>query len=137
MIGISQNLLDAQSLYLTANTESIYFGSWLDLHEGPVVVESPPNTLGMVNDFFFRYVADMGNAGPDKGKGGKYLFLPPDWEGEVPDGYYTFRSPTHGNLLFWRGFVVTATPLLPSNRSRNLSRFILWPGRLIATKCDS
>ena len=42
--------------------------------DGPMVVESPPNTLGMVNDFFFRYVADLGNAGPDKGKGGKYLF---------------------------------------------------------------
>ena len=58
------------------------------------VVESPPNTLGMVNDFFFRYVADLGNAGPDKGKGGKYLFLPPDWKGETPGGYFTFRSPT-------------------------------------------
>lgn len=110
VVGIFQNLLDARSLYLTANTESIYFGCWLDLREGPVVVESAPNTLGMVNDFFFRYVADLGNAGPDKGKGGKYLFLPPDWEGDVPDGYFTFRSPTYGNLLFWRGFVVDGDP---------------------------
>ncbi len=61
--------------------------SVLDLRDGPVVVESPPNTLGMVNDFFFRYVADMGNAGPDKGQGGKYLYLPPDWEGEEPEGF--------------------------------------------------
>ena len=64
----------------------------------------------MVNDFFFRYVADMGNAGPDKGKGGKYLFLPPGWDGEVPDGYFTFRSPTSGNLMFWRGFLVDGKP---------------------------
>ena len=42
----------------------------------PGLVESPPNTLGLVDDFWFRYVADLGNAGPDKGKGGKFLFLP-------------------------------------------------------------
>ncbi len=110
VVGIFQNLMDSRSLYLTANTESIYFGCWLDLSEGPVVVESAPNTLGMVNDFFFRYVADLGNAGPDKGQGGKFLFLPPDWEGDVPDGYFTYRSPTYGNLLFWRGFVKDGDP---------------------------
>ena len=27
----------------------------------------------------------MGNAGPDKGKGGKFLLLPPDYKGAVPD----------------------------------------------------
>jgi hypothetical protein len=75
-----------------------------------MVVESPPNTLGMVNDFFFRYVADLGMAGPDRGKGGKYLFLPPEWKGDVPDGYFTYRSPTYGNLLFWRGFLVEGDP---------------------------
>jgi len=64
----------------------------------------------MVNDFFFRYVADLGNAGPDKGKGGKFLFLPPGWEGETPDGYFTYQSPTFGNFLFWRGFLVDGKP---------------------------
>jgi len=110
MIFITENLLDSRSLFLTANTDSVYFGGWLDLKDGPVVVESPPNTLGMVNDFFFRYVTDMGNAGPDQGKGGKYLFLPPGWEGEAPEGYFTYSSPTYGNLIFWRGFLVDGDP---------------------------
>ena len=110
VISITETLMDAHSLYLTANTESVYIGSVLDLREGPVVVESPPNTLGMVNDHFFRYVSDMGNAGPDKGKGGKYLYLPPDWEGDVPEGYFTYRSPTFRNLMFWRGFLVDGDP---------------------------
>jgi len=110
MLFITENLLDSRALFLTPNTESVYFGGWLDLSKGPVVVESPPNTLGMVNDFFFRYVADMGNAGPDKGQGGKYLFLPPGWEGEVPEGYFTFRSTTYGNWIFWRGFLVDRNP---------------------------
>ena len=109
-IFITEDLLDSRALFLTANTESVYFGGWLDLSEGPVVVESPPNTLGMVNDFFFRYVADLGNAGPDKGQGGKYLFLPPGWEGEVPEGYFAFHTPTLGNWIFWRGFLVDRDP---------------------------
>ena len=109
-IFIMEDLLDSRALFLTANTESVYFGGWLDLREGPVVVESPPNTLGMVDDFFFRYVADLGNAGPDRGQGGKYLFLPPGWEGDVPEGYFTYRSPTYGNWIFWRGFLVDGDP---------------------------
>lgn len=109
-ISITETLLDARALYLTPNTESVYIGGPLDLRNGPVVVESPPNTLGMVNDRFFRYVADMGNAGPDRGEGGKFLFLPPDWEGEEPEGYYTYRSPTYRNLMFWRGFLVDGDP---------------------------
>lgn len=110
VVGIYEDLLDARTLVLTPNTESIYIGTWLDLSEGPMVVESPPNTLGMVNDLFMRYVTDMGNAGPDKGKGGKFLILPPDWEGEVPDGYFVARSQTYGNLVFWRGFLVDGDP---------------------------
>jgi hypothetical protein len=109
-ISITETLLDARALYLTPNTESVYIGGMLDLRDGPVVVESPPNTLGMVNDRFFRYVSDMGNAGPDRGQGGKFLYLPPDWEGEVPEGYFTFRSPTYRNLMFWRGFLVDGDP---------------------------
>ena len=110
VVLITEELMDSKSLYLTPNTESIYTGAWLDLKHGPMVVESPPNTLGMLNDFFFRYVADLGNAGPDRGKGGKYLFLPPDYEKDVPDGYFEYRSPTYGNLIFWRGFLVDGDP---------------------------
>jgi hypothetical protein len=105
IVMITEELLDSRSLYLTANTESVYAGTWLDLKRGPMVVESPPNTRGMLNDFFFRYVADLGNAGPDRGRGGRYLFLPPDYEGDVPEGYFVYRSRTYGNLLFWRSFL--------------------------------
>lgn len=109
-IGIFENLMDARSLFLTGNTESVYAMSWLDLKNGPVVVESAPNTLGIVNDFWFRYVADMGNAGPDKGKGGKFLFLPPEYQGEIPPGYFVVKPPTYNNMLLWRGFLEGADP---------------------------
>ncbi len=109
-VGIFEELMDSKTLFLTANNESVYAMTWLDLKDGPVVVESPPNTLGLLDDFWFQYVTDLGNAGPDKGQGGKFLFLPPDYEGEEPDGYYTYRSSTFGNVLFWRGFLVEGDP---------------------------
>ena len=90
---IFESLMDSRSLFLTANTESIYAVAWLNLKNGPIVVESPPNTLGLADDLWFRYVTDLGIAGPDKGKGGKFLFLPPDFTGTAPEGYYTFKSP--------------------------------------------
>ena len=85
-------------------------GGWLDLKDGPIVVETPPNILGFVNDFWFHYVTDMGNAGPDKGKGGKFLFLPPGYKGEIPKGYFVCRSATYGNWLIARGFLVDGSP---------------------------
>ncbi len=107
---IFETLMDARSLFLTANTESIYAMAWLNLKDGPVVVESPPNTLGLVDDFWFHYVTDMGNAGPDKGKGGKFLFLPPGYQGEVPEGYFVFRPKTFGSWIGTRGFQVNSDP---------------------------
>jgi len=70
-VGIFEQLMDARTLFLTANTESVYAMTWLDLKDGPMVVESAPNTLGILDDFFFGYVTDLGNAGPDMGKGGQ------------------------------------------------------------------
>ena len=102
---IMENLMDSKSLYLTPNTESIYSMMWLDTSNGPLVIETAPNVLGIIDDHWFKYVADFGNAGPDKGKGGKYLLLPPGYKGEVPEGYFVMHSPTYGNLMFYRGFL--------------------------------
>ena len=66
---IMENLMDSKSLYLTPNTESIYHMAWLDVSDGPLVIETPPNVLGIIDDHWFKYVGDFGNAGPDKGKG--------------------------------------------------------------------
>jgi hypothetical protein len=109
-VAIFETLMDSKSLWLTANSESIYASSWLDLKNGPIVVESPPNSLGLVDDFWFRYVTDLGNVGPDKGKGGKFLFLPPDYTGKVPEGYFVFKSSTYGNWFMIRGFKVNGDP---------------------------
>jgi hypothetical protein len=108
---IMEDLMDSKSLFLTPNTESVYNLMWLDTREGPLVIETPPDVLGVIDDHWFQYVTDFGRVGPDKNQGGKFLLLPPDYKGEVPkdkkDGgeYFVLHSKTYGNLSFWRGFV--------------------------------
>jgi hypothetical protein len=91
---------------LTANDNTIYNFIWLDTKKGPLAVEIPPEVLGAVNDFWYRWVADVGITGEDRGKGGKYLFLPPGYKGEIPAGYVVVRPSTYGNWLFFRAFLV-------------------------------
>ena len=102
---IMEDLMDSKSLFLTPNTASIYNMMWLDTKGGPLVLETPPNVLGVIDDHWFQYVTDFGRVGADKGQGGKYLLLPPGYEGEVPEGYFVRHSRTYGNLVFWRGFL--------------------------------
>jgi hypothetical protein len=105
-----ETLMDSKALFLTPNTTSVYMLSWLDLKDGPMVIETPPNVLGIIDDHWFHYVTDFGNAGPDKGKGGKFLILPPGYKGDVPDGYHVAHSNTYGNWVIWRGFQVNGDP---------------------------
>src|SRR5580704_16367801 len=105
-ILIFENLLDSKSLFLTGNTDSVYFSTWLNLKDGPLVIEAPPKVLAFLDDAWFQYVTDIGNAGPDKGQGGKYLVLPPGYSGEVPEGYFVARSRTYNLWLMGRGFKV-------------------------------
>jgi hypothetical protein len=105
-IGMTKDLLDARSLFLTAQTTTPYVFMCLDLKDGPVVAEVPPGVLGPVDDAFFRWVTDVGLTGPDQGKGGKYLFVPPGYTGELPSsGYFVVKLKTYTNLTFYRAFV--------------------------------
>lgn len=107
---IFEELMDSKSLWLTPNTVSVYMGCWMELGDEPMVIETPPNVLGFIDDAWFKYVIDFGNAGPDKGQGGKFLILPPGYEGTVPNGYFVARSETFGNWVIWRGFQVDGSP---------------------------
>ena len=78
---------------MTANNEVVYIISQLinTAETGPVVIETPKGGLGFAVDLFMRPLEDFGNLGPDKGEGGKYLFLPVGYDGEVPEGYFPVR----------------------------------------------
>ena len=105
-------LMDSNPLFLTGNTDTVYASAILDLkRDGPTVVEIPAGSgPGTLNDAWFRYVIDMGPTGPDRGKGGKYLILPPGYKGPEPKGYHVARSPSYVNWLILRGFLVDGKP---------------------------
>jgi hypothetical protein len=112
-IGVKDNevlvfseLMDAKSLFLTANADTIYVMGSLDLSKGPMVLETPPKFLGIVQDAWFRWVVDLGLPGPDRGEGGKYLIVPPGYSGELPDGgFFIARARTNGIVWFGRSFL--------------------------------
>ena len=103
---IWENLVHPKTVELTANDNTIYNFFWTDTHDGPLVAEIPPKVLGLIDDFWYRWVADVGITGADKGEGGKYLILPPGYTGEVPKGYFVVRPSTYGNWLVFRAFLV-------------------------------
>ncbi|MBP1775694.1 MAG: uncharacterized protein H6Q86_1700, partial [candidate division NC10 bacterium] len=105
-IGITEDLMDARSLFLTPNTTTVYVFTCINLKDGPMVVRVPPRVLGPVDDADFRWVVDVGLTGPDKGAGGDYLFVPPGYKGTLPaDGYHVAKPRTNRLAIFYRAFV--------------------------------
>jgi len=103
VLPIWKDRMDARALVPTPNADVIYSMSYLDLKKtGPLVVYAPPKVIGMFTDFYQRTLTDVGAAGPDRARGGLYLLLPPDYEGVIPNGYFTFKSPTYNVFLFFR-----------------------------------
>jgi hypothetical protein len=83
-IVIFEELMDSSSLFLTANADTVYYLGWIDLSKGPVVIDQPSDGLGAINDMWFQWVIDIGKPGPDRGLGGKYLIVGPDYDGRCP-----------------------------------------------------
>lgn len=103
---VFSELMDASSLFLTANADTLYIIGSLDLSNGPMVIEVPPQVLGTVQDAWFRWVIDMGMPGPDRGEGGKYLIVPPGYEGTLPQGQFNIaHSRTLHGVWFARAFL--------------------------------
>ncbi|MCX2721746.1 DUF1254 domain-containing protein [Roseibium sp. DSM 29163] len=93
-------------MVVTANTSTLYAYTYTDLaKDGPTVIEVPPGMLGFLNDAWQRFAGNMGVTGPDKGKGGKYLVVPPGYTGDVPDGYFLLKPSTNRNFMFLRGSI--------------------------------
>jgi hypothetical protein len=128
--GIFEGLYNARSLLLTPNTTTIYVLGCTDLSNGPLVMELPSGILGLVDDVYMRYVGDVGNAGPDKGKGGKYLIVLTDYEGDLPDeGYYILRTPSYMNWLALRAFPGEGGAEAEAKRVKDQLRIYPWDVR--------
>jgi len=117
IMPIWKERLNAKTLVTTPNSDVIYGMGYVNLKEDSLlVIDVPPGMQGILDDFFQRplvsesdiegrkWAGDIGLPGPDKGKGAKYLLLPPDYKGPVPKGYYAYRSRTYNVFVFLRGF---------------------------------
>ena len=94
-VMLFDQLMDAKSLFLTGNSATVYVVPDLDLkRDGPTVVDAPQGLLGAANDGFFRFLDNI--------IGGKYLFVPPGYEGEIPEGYKVIRPDTYRVWVFLR-----------------------------------
>jgi hypothetical protein len=123
ILPIWKERLDPKTLVTTPNSDVIYAMSYVDMGEtGPIVFEAPPNLQGILLDFWQRpipvdggqFAGDVGLPGPDAGKGGKFLVLPPGYDGEVPEGYYVYRSGTNNLFIFLRAFYQDPANLTPA-----------------------
>mgnify|MGYP001816692265 CR=1 FL=1 len=92
---------------ITSNAATPYITAYTDLRKGPVVLEVPAKTekaslYGQVVDAWQSTIADVGPSGLDKGEGGKYLFIPPNYDKAVPVGYIPVQSTTYRISLVFR-----------------------------------
>jgi len=126
-IGVEDNdvlmfseLMDSQSLFLTGNSDTVYFISFVDVSDAPMVIDVPrlsaPSTiLGTIDDMWFNWVTDFGAPGPDRGNGGKYLIVGPDYEGTLPDGgFHLFHARTTRVCVLGRAFMIDNDPSGPA-----------------------
>ncbi|MBR1173999.1 DUF1254 domain-containing protein [Bradyrhizobium sp. KB893862 SZCCT0404] len=91
---------------LTPNPDSIYFMTFWNVKDGPIVLEIPPAQGGAITGNIVTAwqmpLEDAGPEGADKGRGGKYLILPPGYKGEVPAGYIPLQSDTFSGFALLR-----------------------------------
>jgi hypothetical protein len=123
VLPIWKDRLDPNTLVTTPNSDVIYAMSYVDMGDiGPIVFEAPPNLQGILLDFWQRpipvdggkFAGDVGLPGPDGGKGGKFLVLPPGYRGDISGGYYVYRSDTNNLFVFLRAFYRDPKDLSPA-----------------------
>ena len=108
---IFSELMGSESVFLTANADTVYFLGFVDLTSGPMVVETPPQALGVIDDMWWGWIIDFGLSGPDRGEGGRFLLVPPGYDGPLPDsGFHVGHSRTSRALLLGRSFMADDDP---------------------------
>jgi hypothetical protein len=122
-MAIWEKRLAATTLITTPNSDLIYGMVFVNLSDtGPLVFEAPPKLQGILLDFWQRpipvdggkFFGDVGLPGPDGGAGGKFLILPPGYSGDVPSGYYVYRSGTNNVFVFLRSFYLSLDDISPA-----------------------
>lgn len=97
----------------TPNASTNYIFFCFSLKDGPVVIDVPAavgaGLLGAITNAWDEPLTDIGPAGDDQGNGGKYLLLPPDFEGEPPSGFFPLRCSTYNGYALFRAIPAGST----------------------------
>jgi hypothetical protein len=104
----------------TGNNTTPYIIAYWTVKDDPVVIEIPGETedvslFGVMMDSWQRPVAEVGAAGADGGRGGKYLLLPPDYQGDIPLGYLVAHQKTYEGYFLLR-------PVIADTSESNLKK---------------
>lgn len=125
-IGISEGMLNANSIWLTANTTTPYVTSEIDVKDGPVILEVATPILGLLDNAAFKFTSRVGVTHPqDKGNGGKYFFYHSSYEGKLPDGYIHVETDGYQHWLLVR--IITTPSTLTSDVSSLKETMKLYP----------
>lgn len=95
---------ESQQRILTANQDTIYMSGVLDLSKGPMVIDVPAGLLGTMNNIWQQPLVDLGGPfSPEQNKGGRFLVLPPNYDGPMPAiSYHVVTSDTNTVIFYLR-----------------------------------
>ncbi len=101
---LQENSAEQQHLVLTGNQDTVYLGGVLDLREGPVVMELPQGLLGTLNNIWQEPLVDLGGPfSPEQSRGGRFLILPPGYDGPLPQfHHHVIKSDTNTVIFYLR-----------------------------------
>jgi len=104
-VVIADKLAEPRQLALTANRDTVYMSGVLDLREGPMVMELPPGLLGTMNNIWQQPLVDLGGPfSPEQNRGGRFLILPPGYDGPLPAiHHHIVRSDSNIVVFYLRG----------------------------------
>lgn len=109
---------------LTPNPDSIYFIPFFNMKDvGPIVLEIPPadggSITGSIDDCWQTAIEDVGPAGVDKGKGGRYVILPPGYNDKPPGGYIPLQAYNYEGYALLRS-------ILKSNSETDIAKAVAY-----------
>lgn len=104
--------LDWRNQTLTPNPDALYFMVFFSTKDGPVVLDLPAAEAkssfnANIVTVWQMPLEDAGLLGYDKGKGGKFVILPPGYKDKVPDGFIALQSDTYGGYMLFRSNLVS------------------------------
>ncbi|WP_157998227.1 DUF1254 domain-containing protein [Pseudomonas sp. S9] len=99
-VGYLGDQLKSNLLHLTGNPDSMYIDYFFDTKSGPIALEVPASLPGFIDDMWELPVIDVI---PQVSKNGKYLIVPPGWNGKEPNGFVVVRPRTYVSWMLLRG----------------------------------